>query len=67
MLIKHDFNQTIITLISRITMRRSQSNHKFRLSIQSDGIARHELARCLVCLVNLLKSDVWSCFFVSLC
>jgi len=41
-LVKHDFNQTIITLISRNTMRRSQSNHKFLLSIQSAGIARHE-------------------------
>jgi len=42
MLVKHDFNQTIITLISRNTMRRSQSNHKLRLSIQSAGLARHE-------------------------
>jgi len=42
MLVKHDFNETIITLISRNTMRRSQWNHKFQLSIQSAGIARHE-------------------------
>jgi len=42
MLVKHGFNEIIIMLISRNTMRRSQSNHKFRLSIYSASIGRHE-------------------------